>query len=228
MKHNNEIAALALVFLLGAVAGNTQAASVIGDYELHGAPVDPLVYGGQGGHAIWFAQGTNDYVFAPGAGSLIEYDDGTAIISGTVYSISQPGSGFAVELLLEGRTSIAPPDSPKKELFDSAYIENFGPVDTATWYYYESFTGSMTGVGDLDGVFYTLSRRGAAFQIGVGASGKNLEPGASGWFWATDAHGNEIRGDLNLNLTAVPVPAALPLMLTALVALGLTRRRARA
>ena len=226
MKHNNEIVALALVFLLGAIAGNAQAASVIGDYELHGAPVDPLVYGGQGSHAIWFAQGTNDYVFASGAGSLTEYDDGTATIRGTAYSVSQPGSGFAVELLLEIRTSIAPPGSPKKELFDSAYTENGGPIDAATWYYYEAFTGSLTGVGGNDGIAYTITQRGPAFQVGMGASGKNLDLGAAAWFWAEDEHGNQIRGDFNLNLTPVPVPAALPLMTTALIVLGLTRRRA--
>ncbi len=225
MKHNNEIVALALVFLLGTIAGNAQAATVIGGYDLHGAPVDPLFYNGGGGHALWFAEGTNDYVFAPSPGLLTELDDGTARIEGTVFSISQPGSGFTIDLLLEGRTTSAPAGSPKKELIDEAYTEHGGPIDPATWYFYESFTGTLTGVGDSAGIVYAITQRGPAFQIGMGASGKNLDLGAAAWFWAEDEHGNQVRGDLNLNLAVVPVPAALPLMLSALVALGLRRRR---
>lgn len=227
MKYNNELVALALVFLLGSLAGNAHAATAIGGYDLHGAPVDPVFYAGQGGHAVWFAQGTNDYVFAPASGNLTEFDDGTALIEGTVYSISQPASGFTIELFLNGRTNTAPDGSPKMELLDNAYMENGGPIDTSAWYFYESFTGTLTGVGDLAGTSYTITQRGPAFQIGLGASGKNIDLGAAAWFWAEDEHGNRIEGDFNLNLTAVPVPAALPLMLSALVALGLRRRRDR-
>ena len=55
-----------------------------------------------------------DYQFVPGDGSLIEYDDGTALLSGVAYSASNPNRGFDVNIMLQGRTTIAPPDSPKK------------------------------------------------------------------------------------------------------------------
>ena len=56
------------------------------------------------------------YMFAAGDGSLIEYDDDSAVLSGFAYSAADPTSGFDVTINLQGRTDIAPPDSPKKEL----------------------------------------------------------------------------------------------------------------
>ena len=222
-KIRNEIAVIGLLFVLSVAASNAMAATT--SYDLSAAIADPLYYGGSGDHA--FVVGGQDYLFAPGAGSLIQFDDGTAILSGVAYNASNPGSGFNVNILLQGLTTAAPPDSPKKELLDSAYTENGGPVDTGTWSYYTSFSGTFDGIGDLAGTVLQITPRGPTFQIGAGADNKNIEFGASAWFWAEDAHGNVERGDFNLELRVVPVPAALPLLISALVATGFAGRRRR-
>ena len=66
-------------------------------------------------------------------------------------SAADPSKCFTVDVQLSGRTSIAPPGSPKKDLKDCAYSENGGPVDTSTWYYYTNYTGTLTGCGSLAG-----------------------------------------------------------------------------
>lgn len=227
MKHNNEIVVLALIFLLGSAAGNAGAATRHGGYLTDAAVIDTGVYAGTGGHALWFAGDSNDYMFSQGAGTLIEYDDGTAVFTGTVYGDLDPLRGYEITLYLNGRTNVGPDGSPKRELMDSAYIENGGTVDTGSWYYYTGFSGTLLGVGDLAGTVLSISQRGPAFQVGAGANGKNANFGASAWFLAADGDGEALSGDFNLNLQPVPVPAALPLLFSALGALGLLARGRR-
>lgn len=222
-KINNEIVILGLVFLLGVAADNALASTVSGAYELHAAIADSRYYSGSGDHAI--TVGGQDYLFAAGDGSLIEYDDGTALMSGYAHSVNDVASGYIVSLVLEGRTSEAPAGSPKKELMASAYSDNGGPVDTATWYYYSGFSGTFEGIGQLAGTTLAITQRGPAFQIGFGANNKNVGFGASAWFWAEDAHGNRSTGDVNVDMAVVPLPAALQLMISGLFALGLAARR---
>ena len=220
---NNEIVVIALLFLISLAASNAGATTTTGNYDLHAALVDPLYYGGSGDHAL--VVDGQDFIFTGSDGSLIEYDDGTAVLSGFARQIDDATSGFNVNVLLQGWTLTAPADSPKKELFSSAYLDNGGPVDTGTWYYYASFAGTFEGVGQLAGTVLTITQRGPAFQVGVGANNKNLDFGASAWFWAEDAHGNRTSGDFNLAMTPVPVPAAIQLLISGLFVLGLTSRR---
>ncbi|NNM20290.1 MAG: hypothetical protein HKO55_03335 [Gammaproteobacteria bacterium] len=222
-KINNEVIILALVFLLGAAADSALASTAFGTYELSAAMADAQYYAGSGDHAITISG--QDYLFTGADGTLIEYDDGTAMFSGYAHSIDDAGSGYMVTLSLSGRTAIAPPDSPKRELMSGAYSDNGGPVDTGTWYYYTGFSGTFDGIGALAGTTLIITQRGPAFQIGFGANNKNLNFGASAWFWAEDAQGNSSRGDINIDMAVVPIPAALQLMVSGLFALGLATRR---
>src|SRR5690606_27453467 len=74
-----------------------------------------------------------------------------------------------------------PPMSPKKELLPAAYVENGGPIDPQTWRYYTTGTGLLVGLDALQDALVPVVLHGAAFQVGVGASGKNVKLGASGW-----------------------------------------------
>ncbi len=226
MKINNEIAVLGLLFILSVFASNAMASSAVAVYDVHAAMADSQYFGGSSDHAIVF--GGNDYVFAPGAGALIEYDDGSASLSGIAYNPLDTDQSYAINIILNGRTSIAPPDSPKRELLSSAYVENGGPVDTDSWYYYSSFSGTFEGMGELAGNVLQITQRGPAFQFGFGANNKNADFGGSGWFWAEDASGNRMHGDFNLGMRVVPVPAAIQLMISALAALGFATRRRKA
>ncbi len=158
-------------------------------------------------HALWLPGIATDFYFVP-AGQFVENADGTGFIAGTVVSASDPGKCFTVDVQLSGRTSIAPPGSPKKDLLDCAYSENGGPVNTATWYYYTNYTGTLTGCGNLAGAVLTIVPTGPALQVGLGASGKNLNLGLSSWFnWTVTSQpdaGAELpvtgRGDFNLDI----------------------------
>jgi hypothetical protein len=121
-----------------------------------------------------------DFVFEP-SGNWVEYDDGTARLTATAVDRSDPQKTFAVDVTFSGRTEVAPPGSPKKELIPEAYVDQGGPVDPATWYYYTSLQGTFTGGGLYDGAVIEVMRIGPAFQFGPGANGKNTHNGGSGW-----------------------------------------------
>ncbi len=136
--------------------------------------------------------GSNHAIYLPGIGTdfiagnnplhFVESSDGSGVITGVVYSASNPNKGFSVNISVSGFTTNAPAGSPKKELPSAAYIENSGPIDPSTWGYYTGFTGTLTGLGNYAGAVITVARYGPAFQVGVGANGKNYNDGASGWF----------------------------------------------
>lgn len=167
-------------------------------------------------HAVWMPGIGTDFVFTPTAGSLVENLDGTAVLSGTIAQLANPGQSFEVLVNLSGRTSVAPPGSPKKDLKDCAYEEDGGPVDTDTWYYYTSYTGTLTGTGDYAGALLTIVPTGPAFQVGVGANNKNLKFGASSWFiWTVVTQptvGDPLpvtgQGDFNIDIGDCPSPTA--------------------
>ncbi len=139
--------------------------------------------------------------------SFEELGDGTARLRGTLVDEDDSDDRWLVDVHFFDRVDAGdpPPEgSPKKELHPSAYVENGGPVDPRTWHYYVRTEGTITGLGDNDGCTIQISRDGPAFQVGVGANGKNVRYGASGWLdQLIDCRGEEpfeCKGDFNLNL----------------------------
>jgi hypothetical protein len=161
-------------------------------YRMNGCAVaanlSPIYGASQGGQAFYFLGVGSDFVFMPNPGGFVLNGDGTARLTGSLQSASDPTRGFTVDVQFSGLTNVAPAGSPKKELQPSAYKENGGPVDTSTWSYFTSFTGILTGAGGYTGAVMNISPRGPAFQIGVGANGKNINFGGSGWFNWTMTH----------------------------------------
>lgn len=163
-------------------------------------------------HAVWLPGIGTDFVFTPAPGSFVENLDGTALLTGTIAKSSNPSQGFEVVVNLSGRTSVAPPGSPKKDLKDCAYDEDGGPVDTDTWYYYPTYTGTLTGTGDYAGAVLTIIPTGPAFQVGLGANNKNIKFGASSWFIWTVATQPTVgaalpvtgQGDFNIEIGDCP------------------------
>jgi hypothetical protein len=135
-----------------------------------------------GGQAFWLPGISTDLVFTPDPGSITVNSDGSFRMTGTLKSITDPNKGFTVDVTFSGYTTTTPSGSPKKELQSSAYVENGGPVNPATWIYFTSFSGTLTGTGTWTGATVALTRTGPAFQVGVGANNKNVNFGGSGWF----------------------------------------------
>lgn len=177
-----------------------------------------------GGRAVWLSDasigdGTKKYVFVDTFGEFVEFEDGTAILRGEVMSINNPNRRFFVDVLFFDRVapgdgSYPPAGSPKVTICDEFLLENGGTIDTDTYVYYETFTGLLTGLGELEGAQLAIERRGEAFQVGEAASLDNPFLGMSGWFDVavlaqptTGVHIDEhVNGDFNMNLEDCPEP----------------------
>ena len=176
------------------------------------ARVDPNATYTAGSHAFYLPGIGANMILAPGA-QFEEYDDGTARLTGVIYRERVPAKRFSVDVWFRDRVSpgelgFAPSGSPKKELWDWVYFENGGPVDTRTWHYYLRTEGTLTGQLNMAGAQLRISRMGPAFQVGLGANGKNTAFGASGWLnvetLAQPRRGpslpSSLVGDINVNL----------------------------
>ena len=174
---------------------------------------NPDVRPSDASHALYLPGISNEFVFVQG-GRFVEFADGSAKLMGIVARADQPDAQFEIDVdfvnrLDPGMPSFPPTGSPKRELLDTAYIENGGTIDTSTWHYYETMLGTLRGLGDYSGALLTLENRGPAFQLGLGANGKNTNPGLSGWLQATtiqqpDDSGitfpSTTNGDFNIDL----------------------------
>ncbi|MEQ8767561.1 MAG: hypothetical protein RL885_26890 [Planctomycetota bacterium] len=171
---------------------------------------DSPYFSGGAGHVFWTSNciGT-DFVFVAGGETFVEYGDGTARMTGVLESKTQPGSRWLLDVLFSDRVdptdaSYPPSGSPKKELSSTAYVENGGPIDPSTWHYYLQTEGVLVGLEDNAGCTASLNRNGPAFQVGIGASGKNVNQGASGWLnLSGQCDGEspfECKGDFNIDL----------------------------
>lgn len=125
-----------------------------------------------------------DLTFTPPA-RFVEFPNGTATLTGLARRAADPSVAFAVRVTFSGKVvpsgpTHPPVGSPKLELVPSAYVGQSGPVDPATWRYYTEFEGTLEGRNAMAGAILAVTRSGPAFQIGVGASGKNTRLGASG------------------------------------------------
>ncbi|MEM8710872.1 MAG: hypothetical protein AAGG01_07965 [Planctomycetota bacterium] len=139
----------------------------------------------QGGHAFYLPGISHDFMFEPGA-AFVESSDGTARMTGTLFSPTRDGWRFRADVAFSGRidpgqAGYPPSGSPKKELTPASFTEQGGAVDVGAWRYYETFAGDLVGMDELEGALVRVDRVGPAFQIGLGADGKNLRFGGAGW-----------------------------------------------
>ena len=161
---------------------------------------DPAVTDHLSSHAFYLSTLGSDWRFVSG-GELEETADGSARLTGLIARPGTPNEQFFVDIdfggrLNSGEAGYPPPMSPKTELKPAMYAVNGGPIDTNHFYYYTTTTGSLTGLRGLTGLRYAVTPMGAAMQIGVGANGKNLTWGGSGW--------------LNLDRTSAPQNSDFP------------------
>jgi hypothetical protein len=170
---------------------------------------DPAVLPEPANHAIFLPGISTDLIFVPPGRMTQDREAGTARLTGRVVDAHDSTKIFDVDINFTGLSIMPPAGSPKRGLRPNAYIENGGPVDPSTWYYYTSFDLQLTGAGAFDGAVLQGTQRGPAPQFGNGANDKNTRYGFSGWFdwvvvqqptqggpWAAGG------GDLNIDLQA--------------------------
>ncbi|MEZ4948298.1 MAG: SdrD B-like domain-containing protein [Saprospiraceae bacterium] len=134
---------------------------------------DNILYG------LWISanfsgHGTVDNHYKVESGTLKEYEDGTATFTGTFVNRSNANVKWVASIDLTGRTSTAPAGSPKTSNCYNGNGDGF--------WYYQTISGTLLGQGAIAGAKANVSRRGPAFQLGVGANlNEGDKFGASGW-----------------------------------------------
>lgn len=120
-------------------------------------------------------------------GGLEEFPDGNAGLNGRLVDRSDPTRGFDLTFFFGARldpgdAAYPPLGSPVATLDPSAYQAGGGPVQPTDWRYYQTVVGTATGFGEYAGALYDASENGPAFQIGFGASERNVSFGSFGGF----------------------------------------------
>ncbi len=154
-------------------------ASATDSFGTPGAPV----------HAFWLEAIAGDFVYDAPA-TFIEHANGTAQLVGRIHSASNPALQFLADVTLSSRivygdSNFHPPGSPVKDLKAIAYKPAGGPIDIDDFYYYDTFSGTLTGFGVLEGAKVAFTRAATSLQVGVGADGMNLHDGLYGELAAT-------------------------------------------
>ncbi len=155
-------------------------------------------------HSIWI--NGDSYSFAP-LGSFVENPDGTASLTGIALRQTNNNQGFYVDIqfsdrVVFGDANFPPTGSPKDPI---------GSPDVDSWTYYETTTGTLTGILGYEGGLVSVTRRGEAFQVGDGANHKDADFGASGWLTTTIVSQPDnapfvfsTQGDINIDLSDCP------------------------
>ncbi|MFZ4544240.1 MAG: hypothetical protein ACOYOA_09345, partial [Saprospiraceae bacterium] len=136
----------------------------------------------------------NEAFIFTGTPKFIEYDNGTAQITGTVQSKTNANIKYDVVAKLSGKTTTAPAGSPKSE--SGCYT-----INPTGWEYYTTTSGTLTSVGTTNVGNLSFSRMGPAFQKGIGASLRDQNNmSASGWLDVVDANCQHFQGDFNFTI----------------------------
>jgi len=221
---------LALFIVILGLTSQAQASTM--SWNVITAETDAFAIFG-GGHAFYLPaswgtiQSTDpQFVFVDTGLFVEDFDNNTARLTGQIVGINDATDIWNVDIMF----SLAPDPNqtidPKRELIPAAYSENSGPVDVSTWHYWNIVQGStLTGEGKNDALQLWVLQRFAEmpFQVGFGASGKNILLGGSTWLSYTGDY--EGWGDINVNFRPIPEPASMVLFGTGLIGGIFTRRR---
>lgn len=240
MKGILKAAAVVAAFAVAAPANASPLPPVGGSYE--------GTYGAEkaNSHAFWmpglFSSVSSNWTFTGDSG-VFNYHGGSMKLSGTIGNTDVAGGSFNVDVNFDysgdkgGRT-------PKCEF--GGYCSNATYVANSDQFEYFDYTDNvvLNGMGALAGLVLklTLYPDSGLYppQLGYGADNKNKTAfGMSTWFtWDVLQNTNNVvlnkqtgKGDINIKLTPVPIPAALPLLAGGLGLIGFVgwrRRRANA
>lgn len=137
-------------------------------------------------------------------GSLVEYSDGTAVMTAEISNAYDSSYKFDVYVELSDYSTTAPSQSPK-----GATCNSMG-FDSDNFTYYQTFTGTLTGKGPLAGGLISIDRAGPSWQTGYGANVFSGTFGASAWYNvhimshpSSGGNFHSSSGDFNLDLRPI-------------------------
>ncbi|MFY0673789.1 MAG: T9SS type A sorting domain-containing protein [Bacteroidia bacterium] len=156
-------------------------------------------------HAIWLPNlpngVSNKFWFTNNAGTLTQYPDGTAHLTGEIYNASDAGKRFEVSVWFYNKRDWAQWNALGRSIKGNTNTINGNNVD---WTFYEmdpNKQNTLTGLSDYQGDVLNLTHKPSnlnfAFQIGVGANDKDGDFGMSGWFNYTGSWSGH--GDFNFD-----------------------------
>lgn len=130
----------------------------------------------------------DDYVFVPAA-DFQEFQSGQATLTGTLARVADLSDAWDVALTFDnrvdpGQVNHPPAGSPVLQLLSTAYVSGGGALDPASWHYYTTVSGTLTGTGLNAGGQIDLTQTVAA-QVGGGANNTNTYMGLYGAFAPT-------------------------------------------
>jgi hypothetical protein len=151
--------------------------------------------------------GTTCKTFAISNGVFTENANGTAKYTAVATNTCNANIKFNIDADFCGRTYATPAGSPK-------IMSCFTP-NTSAWYYYTTTCGTLTGTNGAAGAVLKVTRRGEAFQVGVGANLNEHVFGGGGWLnlyvQSQPTTGGTIiahEADFNINLSGTPTAPA--------------------
>ncbi len=137
--------------------------------------VDPALATGTGGFMMAIDGLLVDFLIA-GGGQFVQLPDGTARMTGRMFSQSSVYWAFAFDIHLTGRVDPGGPGyppigAPDLELQSNSYAP-IGPVDPSAFVYYTAATGRLVGSRWYDGLVLDVTSSGP-IQVGLGANNRN-------------------------------------------------------
>ncbi len=171
------------------------------------------------GHAVWLSKYLGgkhgNFVYTEEGGSLEEFEDGTAKISGVIYNKKNAKDQWKVEVWLSDRMTWEEWSALGRDYKDE---KNKAGDLYKTWSYYimdPGKTSALIGIGKNEGKTIGLAHNPVdykyGFQVGQAANSKNGNYGLSGWMLYTKPNQQGIQGDFNLDLNcSVDEPQECP------------------
>ena len=230
MKSLLKAAAFVAVFAITAQANASPLPPLNGSYE--GTYNTKSVNTGSNLHTFWLPNllhGASNYWQFDASGGTFNYHGGIAKLTGTIVNNTDSTKKFGVNVNFDflqkgGRVS-------KCELGAAACSSGQYLTQESFFEYFTYNTAKLTGLDMLAGLVLDLTVAPADGkyppQVGYGANNKDIDEfGGSTWFLWTSTGSNSAlknangQGDINIELTPIPIPAALPLLAGGLGLMG--------